>query len=396
KKLKADSLEHYSYEVLSLKSSFEYFVRADGIKSETFKITVVNRPMINSLELTIIPPAYTSLPTRIQKDNGTLDAIVGSIIKIKIITNRELSNALIEFSDSTKKSMRVGFNSASLELTLRKSIDYKIIIIDRKNIHNSDPITYSINAEFDSHPSIEMISPNENIKLSQQNIVQLTSKIKDDFGFSKLNLNYRLSFSKYRGAEEVFKTINLLINKSLKEEDIYYTWNTEPLVLLEGEIVSYYLEIFDNDIVGGPKSARTQIFTITVPSMEEILNTADNTQQKAEEELSKTFNEVEKLNQELLKISNDLKQNKNDISWQEKEKVEKASEKFKELTQKIEDVNNKLSEIKNNLSENKLLSKETVEKYNELQQLLDQFSSDEMKEAMKKLGEALKSMVRNN
>ncbi len=396
KKLFADSLGFFAFEAASLKSSMEYFASAEGITSETFIITVINRPVINSLELTILPPSYTKLSSITQKDNGTVSALVGSQIKIKVDASRELSKAVIEFSDSTSRPMNISYQRGTIDFKVTKNVDYKILITDRQSISNSNPITYSIKTEYDNSPSIEMLAPNENTKLSPNNIMQLSSKISDDYGFSKMQLNYRLSFSKYRKVEDNFTIINIPINKELKEDEIYYTWNIEPLFLLEGEVIAYYLEVYDNDIVNGPKSAKTSIFTITVPSMEEILASAENTQENAVDELTKTFKEAEKLGKELQKISDDLKQNKNEISWQEKERVEKAAEKFKDLTQKIEEVNSKLSEMKKDLSENNLLSKETMEKYNELQNLLDEFNSEEMKEALKKLSDALKSMSREN
>lgn len=396
RKLLPDTLGNFNYEAAAVNSSFKYYASADGIKSEIYKIDVINRPVITDFELNIIPPAYSKIQTITQKDNGNITALLGSKIKLRINSSRQLSKAVISFGDNSTKQMLINNTNAYGEFNVSKEINYQILIEDTQGISNINPINYSIKIIYDELPSIEMISPNEDIKLSNDNRVSLISKIKDDYGFTKLNLNYKLTSSKYRQPAKEFSAVPIPINKELKEDEVYYTWDLSPLVLAEGEILSYYLEIFDNDNVSGPKSAKTKIYTVQVPSIDELFAEAENTQQDAAKELEETLKESEKLNLEMQKISNDLKQNKRDISWQEKEQIERTAEKFKELMQKADEISQKLSEMQNNLMQNNLLSEETLQKYNELQKLLDEMSSDEMREAFKQLQETLQSLMRDN
>jgi len=66
------------------------------------------------------------------------------------------------------------------------------------------PITYQVKALYDAFPVIELLSPNQNTMLANDNRVSLIAKASDDFGFSKLLLNYRLSASKYETPEAEF------------------------------------------------------------------------------------------------------------------------------------------------------------------------------------------------
>lgn len=396
KVLLPDSLGYFVYEARSVKSSFEYFAHEEKITSETYKISVINRPIITGFELTISPPTYSRLPEQIQKDNGNITALPGSKIKLILSSSRELSKANILFGDSTNKKMNIASTRAWGEFFLTKETNYQIQIEDTENFINSNPITYSIKVLQDAAPTIELISPTQNIKLGQESKISLISKITDDYGFSKMNLNYRLTSSKYRETSDEFTQIPVTISKQLKEDEIYFVWDLEPLVLAEGEVLTYYLEVFDNDVISGPKSSRTQQFTITVPSLDELFADAENKQEDAAKDLTETLKEAEQLKQEMQKISNELKQNSKDISWQEKERIERAKEKFEEITKKISEITQKLSEMKNDLAKNNLLSEETLQKYNELQELLEKMSSDEMKEAFKRMQESLKSLNRDN
>jgi predicted amino acid-binding ACT domain protein len=394
--LKADSLGLYVYETFSLKSTMEYFALAENTTSDTYKISVINRPIITSLDVTIIPPAYSNLPSVTQKDNGNITALPGSKVMLSVFSSRELAKARIVFTDSSFKTMKVNYTKASAEFYVHKDVGYQTIINDRQNFDNSNPISYSVKTLTDNPPSIEMISPIGNITLGNETKISLISKISDDYGFSQMNLNYRLSLSKYRNSEEAYTKIPITISKQKKEEDVYFVWNLSPYYLAEGEALTFYLEIFDNDNVNGPKSARTENFTITVPSLEQVLAKSQDAQENSVKELSETFKEAERLQQEMKKISDDMKQNNREISWQEKERVEKAAEKFKQLGEKVEDISKKLSEMQKDLMKNNLLSEETLQKYNELQELMNQFDSKELRDALNRMNNALKNMMRDN
>ena len=396
KKLFPDSSGNFIFDARAVKNSFEYFAYAEKITSDKYKISVVNRPIITEFKLTITPPAYSRLPEQTQKDNGNITALQGSKINLVVNSSRELSTATVVFNDSTSKSFKIAFTKSSVEFFVSKNLTYQMFIEDTQGYTNIDPITYSINILPDAAPTVELLSPAENIKLGQESKISLVSKITDDYGFTNMNLNYRLTSSKYRQVTDEFTIIPITISTQLKEDEVYFVWDIAPLVLAEGEVLSYYLEIFDNDNINGPKSAKTPQFTITVPSLDQIFTEAENKQEDAAKDLKETLKEAEQLKQEMQKISDDLKQNTKDVSWQEKERIEKAADKFKEIGKKIDEISQKLSEMKNDLAKNNLLSEETLKKYNELQELLEKMSSDEMKEVFKRMQESLKSLNRDN
>ena len=144
-----------------------------------------------------------------------------------------------------------------------------------------------------------------------------------------------------------------------------YIWNLSDLNLTSDDAVTYYLEIFDNDFVSGPKSAKSSTYSIRVPSLSEILNNAGDVQNQSEKDLQDTYKEAQDLKQKFDDISQELKQDKKDISWQEKQKIEQSVDEFKKLQDKVNDIGKKLEKMQNDLQQNNLLSKETLQKYME-------------------------------
>ncbi|OGU58548.1 MAG: hypothetical protein A2315_16730 [Ignavibacteria bacterium RIFOXYB2_FULL_35_12] len=393
-KLSADSLGNYNFERHLIRNTFIYFATAENISGDEYKIEVIDRPVIKSLEITINSPNYSKIPTVQQKDNGNITALNGSTVNLEVASSKELSKAKLFFGDSISAEMKTSDSKASLSFRVRKDNSYQIILADEKENQNLSPITYTIKTLFDAYPSIEMITPNRDVSLANDNRLPILVKITDDYGFTKLNLNYRLSASRYEPEQMQFSSIEIPINKNEREVDLPYVWNLSRMTLGTDDVVTYYLELFDNDNVSGPKSTKSPEFKIRVPSLDEILAKVEDTQQKAQEELIKTLKEAEELKENLEKLNQEMKQDKKELTWEEKEKIENALNKFEELQNKVDEVSKQLGKMQNELQQNNLLSKETLEKYMELQELFQELTSDEMKKAMEQLRNRLNEMNR--
>ncbi len=390
----ADSLGRFNYIVPAVRSSFKYFAASGNIKSSTYEIEVIDRPIIKTLNLTVTSPAYSKIPPVQQKDNGNVTALLGSVVDIRISSTKDLKSARFEFGDTTTKNLEVNGNEARGKFIVKKDAGYHIILKDENNNQNIAPIDYSVKALYDAYPTIDIIAPNRDVNLPNDNRVGLAAKISDDFGFTKLLLHYRLSSSKYEKIQKDFKSLEIPINKNQTVEEADYIWNLSELNLTAEDVVTYYLEVFDNDVVSGPKSAKSSTFDIRVPSLNEILNQASDVQNQSDNDLQNTYKEAQDLKEKLDNIRNELRQDKKDITWQEKQKIENAAEQFKKLQDKVSDVSKNLNKMQQSLQQNDLLSKETLQKYMELQKMFNEISNDEMKKAMEQLQNALQNLNR--
>ena len=125
-KLTEDSTGFYYYALSNVRSSFRYFAEAEDIKSELFEISVIDRPIIESLELSIKPPAYSQIPETVQKDNGNINSLIGTKIEFKISSNKNLKEAYLEFSDSSIVDLSVDDVNSSGSFKVRGDTDYRI------------------------------------------------------------------------------------------------------------------------------------------------------------------------------------------------------------------------------------------------------------------------------
>lgn len=392
--LAADSTGKFSFLFPGVRNRTEYYCSAEGIESEKYVIEVVDKPVLQAFSVTVTPPAYSKLPVMQMQDNGNITTLFGSTVSLRATASKFLKSAFLFFDDSTKLKMNASGFNALISFLAKQEKNYQIVIEDEFGNQNTSPVSYSIKLQSDAIPSINILAPNKNIDLGDDQRLPLLLSIADDFGFTKLLLHYRLSASRYEAPQEKYQSIEVPIAKENAEQEVRYTWNLSSMSLATEDVLTYYLEIFDNDNISGPKSAKTNSFAVRFPSLEEILAKTDKRQDQVEHDLKKTLKEAEELKKDLDKINKELKQDKKEITWEEKEKIEQTLNKFEELQNKAEEIKKDLSENKDELQKHNLLSKETLDKYMELQKMFDEFSSDEMKKAMEKLQQKLQSLDR--
>lgn len=385
----------FIYKMVNVQNSFAYYAYLEGIKSSEFDITVINRPIITRFELKIIPPSYSGMPEELQSDNGNLTALAGSNIYYTLTSSKELKKAFIVLNDSTKAELKINVKKAAGSIIAGKDISYHFNLVDESGNENSNPAEYSIKVLPDAYPVIEMLAPDKNYEIGRIKIISLVSRIKDDYGFSKMILNYRLSASKYEKPKDEYTLETVNIKKNVKEEDVYHNFDIGRLYLSEGDVLSCYLEIFDNDSINGPKSAKGEIFTLRFPSVDNLFDAVAKEEDNIEKEMKDLLEQSDKLKDELKKASNELKKDKKELSWEEKNKIENNLENYKNIEKKIEDVKNQVSNLQKDMAKNDMLSPETMQKYMELQNLFNELNSEELKLAVQRLQEALKSMMRD-
>lgn len=393
-KLERDSTGTFVYLFQAMQNTTEYFLSAEDVESEKYKVVVVDRPIVRNLTFNILPPKYSNLPATVQKDNGNITALIGTNINISVTSSKDITSASILFNDTTSITLSANDNKADGSFVVKKDLNYSIKIKDEKGNENLSPVTYAITSVYDEYPAIDVLQPNKDIILSSDQRLAFLLRLKDDYGFEKLLLHFRLAQSHYETPSEKFTSLIIDFNTSLKEQEISHIWNLSSLNLATEDVLEYYLEVFDNDNISGPKSSRSQIYSVRIPSLDELFAEVDKKQETFTQDLLKTVKEAEELKKEIEKIENELKQDKKEISWEEKEKIEKTIEQFDQLQEKVEELSEQLSDTKEDLQKNNLLSEETLEKYMEMQKLLDELSSEEMKRAMEKLQNTLQNLDR--
>ncbi len=390
--LRSDSARQFRYVFPPMKQTTQYHLAAGKIASDKYNITVVDRPFIRSLAVTLIPPNYTKLKRETLEENiGDILALPGTTIVWNIIPSKDIAAASVVFKDGSDIPLKKNGENYSAEFSTIHPTSYYIELEDAKGNTNQHIIEYKIDMLTDEYPTISILSPGKNIDVTEAMVLPMEFKVGDDFSVSKLQLSFRLIESKYGVTEKTFGAIIPFDTVNTKDEIINFFWDLSLLGLVPEDVVEYYAEVQDNDAVNGPKTTKTQTYLIRLPSMEEVFADAGKTHEDAAKTLEESLKEAQELKKDLEELSNDMKRNQQ-MDWQKQKKVEEIVKKYEEIQKKIDNVNKSVDEMTQNLQRNNTLSKETLEKYLELQKTLQELNSPEFQQAMKRMQEAMQNV----
>jgi hypothetical protein len=384
----------FIYKLSNIKKSVEYIAKAEKVQTPLCKIEVVQLPLVRTLQVKLISPEYSRLGILIQESNvGEIKALKGSRVEVRITTNNKLEESYLVFEDGKRIKMDVLDNSAMGYFSIKKETYYWIELVDSLEMKNKDPIRYSIKIIPDLNPIARIILPGKNIDIDEKMEVDLTVEGEDDYGISLSRVGFWI--------REPIDTDSLdkdtsYISLEIEEKEpikvlLDWNWNLKELDIYPEDVINYFFEIWDNDRLSGPKSGRSNIFSIRFPSVYEIFKEIEVEQTSQMKILDNIYSETRELKEHLDKLSDEMKGGK-EIGWEEKTKLENQLEKQQEMKQEIGQLKQDLDNLIDRMERYELLSTETLQKYSELQKLYDEIATPELQESMKNFQEALKEL----
>jgi len=384
----------FKAEIANIKSSMEYFASCEEVRSDRFMINVIDRPLIRSLQVRVTSPSYTRIPVKALDENiGDVSAYPGSRVNLEITSSKELASAAVMFSDSSVVKMSINAAKASALFSIGGNKKYRLLLKDKNGLANLDPVEYTIKVIPDEFPAVEIVTPGKNIDLTGDMRIDLLVRIKDDFGFSRLRLARRLAQSKYEKPSDEYSFVDIPLREGIgASADISYAWDLSPLSLVPEDAIAYYVEVFDNDNISGPKSGKSETYVIRLPSLEEVLSDVSQTQQMSMESMQNLAKETQQFKKDVEELQREMKKNRDRMDWQQQQKAEQMLQRYEAMKKNLEQTSEKMDEMVKKLEDHKLLSEQTMEKYQELQKLLDELKSPELQEALKKLQQSMKQL----
>ncbi len=417
--IRIDSAGNFRHTLPAIKATTVYSASSGPVRTPEHTFTVVERPDIRLLRATLSSPSYTGRGLERLPDNvGDVSGMRGSAVNIQITTNIEPAKANIvqlfprtvrlasleaasappASYDTVRIPMKIDGTSATGGFRLSRDGSYYIELVSPEGIGNISPVQYSMGVSVDGPPSIALVQPQGSADIDQTMLLPTQVRIADDYGFSRLRIMYRLAASKYAPPMKDFKPHTIPIPRGTgTAAEVPYIWNMTDMDMVPEDEVELYFEVYDNDIVSGPKMARTGLIKLRFPSLEEVLREAEQGQTQANADLEKVLKqaqdarkEMDELNRELMK---QLAQNKQQAGWQDKQKLQQMMQQHQQMQEKLQQVAENLKQVTEKLQQAKAISPETLEKYSELQKLFQEMRNPELMEQMRKMQQEMEKMT---
>jgi hypothetical protein len=387
-KLNANANGTYTYTFKQLQKPVEFQLEGSGFMSDDYMLQLLSRPNLKDFKMQVQYPDYLKRKPEEVQNTGNANIPEGSSITWNFsATETESISLAFEAPAQTLAAEKDG-NSFSASKKFDRSQNYSIKLRN-KHSSNKEQINYQITTIPDRNPQIS-IEQYQDTALYTYTI--LGGDVSDDYGLTRLALRYRINNDKNPQAN--YKTQPLPLNKQQLSQTYYYQWNTASLNMQPGDKLEYFVQVWDNDGIHGPKSARTRTFELKVPDKRELQKELDNNSQSVASQMSKTLNKATQLQQELARSEEKMKTKRN-LNWQDKKQLEDLMEKKKQLEQDISSMKELFDELnkkQNMLSEQ---DKQLAEKAQELQKLMNDLLDPETKRLYEELEKLLQQQQPN-
>ena len=359
--------------------SFRYYLETEGAETPRYLVSVIERPVVTSLELSLTYPAYTGEGTvAASNGDGNVRALAGTKVDARVTVNKPLSAMTVHWSDSTMTPCEVGGIHGSFSFTVETSRDYWIGLADTLGITNDNPIVYRVTALSDESPSVSLLSPAVDAALPLSMKIPVMYRARDDFGLTEVVL-HRIYIDTVGE-----KTTKLLSGPAGTLVEDAYMLDLSVDNLLPGDEMRIFMRVLDNDTVNGPKAAVSDTITLRVPSMTDIMTEADKTQESSIDRLQSLSDTTGRDKSSLDDISRGIKQG-DEIDWSDRNAIDSAKKNTEQFRDDIRDVNRSIEQMAERLSSEDMAALETLDKYREVSQLLESLADSELSEALKQL-----------
>jgi hypothetical protein len=230
----------FRFSIFNIQDSMEYFVESNTVRSEIFKLNVVDLPYVKQLDLTLSFPAFTNLPTKTVEDGGDIAALKGTVATITAKLSGKVRAARIVFADGKKTEMQLQGSDFVGQLTVTGDTSYyiELVSVDGEAYRGSNE--YDVSLLSDQPPVISFDKPGRDKKATNLEEVFTQARAEDDFGVVSMDLHFSIN-----GGEE--KTVNLqqLTRESARSLTGAYTFFLEEYHLKPGDFISYFAKARD-------------------------------------------------------------------------------------------------------------------------------------------------------
>ncbi len=367
----------YTTAVNAGNTDFSYYVVTDDDVSRTYDVVVIPAPEIKDMRVTVYPPAYTGLPAeKFAAGTADITAYPGSKVAISA-SCIEVNEMQLEIREAEPVTVKSGDGRFGFDFTVKERGAYRLRVANEWD--ESTTPYYAINVRTDTIPAVEILEPAGDIELSEPYpSPPLAFSASDDFGITKAVINYHndttgqnlaVEVNGVGGGREISGEGDLIV---------------PGLDMFPGDVISYYVEVYDNDTVNGPKVGRSKVRRIRFPTMAEVFEDMNEGLADTETDLAGVRAELSEFREELHDMN---------ATGDESGRPERAE--LRELLENQQHLRSELMEIAEDMeslldrAEEGLLNPELAQKMWQVNEMLEQILDEETRKTIEKLKDAM-------
>jgi hypothetical protein len=140
---------------------------------------------------------------------------------------------------------------------------YIVEVEDTHGLKNLQPPRYSVHVLPDNHPTVTIRQPSEGLEVDETTVLQVQYDAEDDFGLQDAALVY---FGPGSTERRIPLRRGRFEQPRVQET---FAWDMQQWPLPAGDTVQFFVEVYDNDTISGPKKGLSQTLTLKVRNREQ-------------------------------------------------------------------------------------------------------------------------------
>ncbi len=243
----------YMFLFFDIREPIDYYVEAEGIRSDEFRIEVSEVPRATKVKITLQFPSYTGLSDATFEDEQIIRALEGTRVQLEITTDQPVRRGFLRFEEADEIQLEVLQNGVlTAEFKIAGDDFFRLHFANSEGILNPGSDEFVVQALKDQKPIISFNQPGRDRAVTNIEEVYSELQVEDDHGISALRLHYSVN-------GEPDQTADLAFPRGAKHITSSHTFYLEEMELLPGDFVSYYGKASDS-----VSTAVTDIFFLEV------------------------------------------------------------------------------------------------------------------------------------
>lgn len=376
---------NYHYLFKSLQRDMEIRIVAGDLVTDKVLIKVLPKPIILNFDVSLDYPDYTGKRNEILENQGDLVIPEGTVVKWNFYT-KDADRVKLTADPAFPFKYEKNGNRYSYALAAGNNLTYTVKP-ENSFSRAADSMRFNLMVVRDGFPSIFVA---EAVDSATLNNLYFRGTIKDDYGFSGLTFNYSVRDKDAEG-EPLFVAEEITIHRDQNQQIFYYAINPAGYLPEPGKVMDYYFEVKDNDGINGPKAARSEMRSLLTPDMAELAQSARDRAEKSEKDLEQTIHSAASMRKNAEELAKKLVE-QDKMSWQEKKKLEDFIREAGEIEKRVEEIKQRNKENIEDQERFLETSERILEKQRELNELMDQLFSEELKKMIDELKQMMNLM----
>ncbi len=181
----------YAFRLPRVSADVTYSVAYDEGATEKFKITVFDQPALSRADANLSYPAYTGLADKTVQNTRNVSAVEGTKLQYDFTVNKPLASAILRDEVGAEIKLTPA-NADRTKFTMSQTIaathTYSLALIDDQGRPNSARTQIRITAVENKPPTVALVFPRSDVRVSSLEEMRLSARATDDFGLKDYGL----------------------------------------------------------------------------------------------------------------------------------------------------------------------------------------------------------------